>query len=523
MQPNQGVPQLGRPPEQRLSELLMSVALATDLGTGQPFGHVLRSCYLSVAIAREIGCRPDETRTIFQVALLRFIGCTADSSDTATLAGGNDQAFMAAMAPAVMGSRREVMRQFVRSVGAGEPALRRAGLLAHGLSDPGAAARSLSAHCEVASMLARRMHLDDAVIDALAHGYERWDGGGFPSGLQKDAIPLAIRIAAVARDADLFIRMGEDPAEHLRRRSGRAYDPTVVQAFLHVGPEAVEAFDQDDDWHAVLNAEPEPVVNISQRALDDTLEVFADFVDLKSAWMRGHSLAVASLAEAAAATAGLSSSERQMLRRAGLVHDLGRVGIENGIWDKPGTLTTEEWERVRLCPYYTQRILERCSVLRSLVEPAVCHHERLDRSGYHRGYGADQLSISARILAVADAYVAMTSDRLHRPALSRTEAAALLEADASAGRLDRHAVASVLSATGEPRSAARRSLPAGLTEREAEVLSLIACGKTNRDVAATLNISPKTVGRHVENIYLKIDVSTRAGAALFAMQHHLLA
>lgn len=372
-------------------------------------------------------------------------------------------------------------------------------------------------------MLARRMHLDNAVIDALAHGYERWNGNGFPSGQQQDAIPLAVRVAIVGRDADLFIRMGEDPADQLRRRSGHAYDPTVVQAFLTIGSEAVESFDRDDDWHAVLSAEPQPVVRISERALEDTLDVFADFADLKSTWMRGHSPAVANLAEAAAAAAGLSSSECQLLRRAGLVHDLGRVGVENGIWDKPGKLTTEEWERVRLHPYYTQRILEHCLALQPLVEPAACHHERLDRSGYHRGYGADQLSMSARILGVADAYVAMTSDRPHRRALTRADAAASLEAEASAGRLDQQAVASVLSAAGEPRTAARRSLPAGLTERECEVLGLIARGRTNRDVATRLNISPKTVGRHVENIYLKIDVSTRAGAALFAMQHHLLA
>ncbi len=150
------------------------------------------------------------------------------------------------------------------------------------------------------------------------------------------------------------------------------------------------------------------------------------------------------------------------------------------------------------------------------------HHERLDGSGYHRGLSQDGLTSSARLLAAADAYAAMTADRPHRPAFTPDEAARMLEADVAAGRLDAAAVAAVLSAGGLDRPVLRRSRPGGLTDRELQVLRLIARGHTNREAARILGISPKTVGRHVENVYNKIGVATRAGAAVFAMQHRLL-
>jgi HD-GYP domain-containing protein (c-di-GMP phosphodiesterase class II) len=213
---------------------------------------------------------------------------------------------------------------------------------------------------------------------------------------------------------------------------------------------------------------------------------------------------------------------RRTLRHAGLVHDLGRVGVENGIWDKPGPLTAEEWERVRLHPYYTHRILSRCSALNPISELASSHHERLDGSGYHRGHHADQLSTSSRILAAADVFAAACAVRPHRPAMTHGAAADLLSDDARAGRLDTEAVSAVLSAAGVKATESRRQWPAGLTDREVEVLRLIARGTTNRQVADKLYISPKTVGRHVEHIYAKLDVSSRAAAAVFAMEHRLL-
>ena len=185
---------------------------------------------------------------------------------------------------------------------------------------------------------------------------------------------------------------GDDPREWLRARRGRAYDPSVVDAFERVGADVLSELEGGDEWEAALAASRSPSTTVEPDALDAVLTAFADFADLKSPWIRGHSRRVASLAEEAGRLAGLDDAACDDLRRAGLVHDLGRVAVENGIWDKPGPLTTSEWERVRLHPYYTERILARCSALASLVEPASSHHERLDGSGYHRSLAAEALS-----------------------------------------------------------------------------------------------------------------------------------
>ena len=505
----------------RLAELLASLSLATDLGTGQPLGHALRTCTIASALAEARGCGSEEIRTVHQFALLRFLGCTSDATETAAMVGGDDLAFNAAMAPAVMGSGREMVGRYVRSIAPGQPRWRRLQLVARGLADPKAGGRSLSMHCEVGAMLARRAGLQQPVVDALSHAYERWDGKGFPARLEGDAIPLAVRIVVVARDVDLATMAGADPRELLSSRRGRAYDPSVVDVFEGVSSDALAVFEGGDEWETALEAEPEPSTTVEADSLERVLAAFGDFADLKSPWIRGHSRRVASLAEAAGRHAGLDAAVCEDLRRGGLVHDLGRVAVENGIWDKAGHLTTSEWERVRLHPYYTERILARCRSLASLVELASSHHERLDGSGYHRSLPADAMSSEQRILAAADVYAALTADRPHRPAFCDDEAARTLEAEAESG-LDADAVACVLAAAGQRTAPLPPRWPADLTDREVEVLRLIARGRSNRDVAERLFISPKTVGRHIENLYAKIGVSSRAAAAVFAMEHRLL-
>jgi HD-GYP domain-containing protein (c-di-GMP phosphodiesterase class II)/DNA-binding CsgD family transcriptional regulator len=514
-----GADQPAPSPPLRLAELLASVSLATDLGTGQPLGHALRTCTIAAALAEAMGCGQDEVRTVHQFALLRFLGCTSDAAETAAMVGGDDRAINAAMAPVLMGSGREMVGRFVRSVAPGQPRMRRLRLVARGLADPKGTERSLSTHCEVAAMLARSAGLERPVVDALAHAYERWDGKGFPAGLEGDAIPLAVRIAVVARDADLAAMTGDEPREWMHERRGRAYDPAVVDAFGRAGAEVLSELEGGDEWEAALAREPEPVTTVGPDTLDAVLAAFADFADLKSPWIRGHSRRVASLAGEAGRLAGLDEAACDDLRRAGLVHDLGRVAVENGIWDKPGPLTTAEWEQMRLHAYYTERILERCRPLASIVEPASSHHERVDGSGYHRSLPAEALSREDRILAAADVLAALTADRPHRRAYGDDDAARTLEADS---KLDADAVACVLAAAGRRAAPPPPRWPADLTDREVEVLRLIARGLSNREVAQQLFIAPKTVGRHVENLYRKIGVSSRAAAALFAMEQRLL-
>jgi HD-GYP domain-containing protein (c-di-GMP phosphodiesterase class II) len=272
----------------------------------------------------------------------------------------------------------------------------------------------------------------------------------------------------------------------------------------------------------VLETEPGPVLTIGARQLDTSLRAVADFVDLKSPWFRGHSDGVADLAVAAGEVAGLSGEEAVNIGRAALVHDVGQVGIPSGIWDHPGRLSAEQWERVRLHVYLSERVLRRCALLAPLADLAAAHHERVDGSGYHRGVAKDQLDLGARVLAAAEAYHAMTEDRPHRSALAETDAAAQLRAEVDAGRFGSVEVNAVLDAAGQVGRPVTTAHPAGLTDREVEVLRLIARGYANKQAAVRLGITPKTVGHHVEHIYAKAGVSTRAGATLFAMEHGLL-
>jgi HD-GYP domain-containing protein (c-di-GMP phosphodiesterase class II) len=207
---------------------------------------------------------------------------------------------------------------------------------------------------------------------------------------------------------------------------------------------------------------------------------------------------------------------------AGLVHDLGRVGISAAVWGKEAPLSRSEWEQVRLHPYTTERVLDRAEALRDVARVAAGHHERLDGSGYHRGVSAGSIPRPARLLAAADAFHAMTEPRPHRPALTPEQAAGQLRREARDGRLDPDAVEAVLTAAGQP-VRRRRTHAAGLTAREVEVLRLLARGLSIKAIAAELTIAPKTVDAHIQHIYAKAGVSTRAAATLFAAEHDLLA
>jgi HD-GYP domain-containing protein (c-di-GMP phosphodiesterase class II) len=212
----------------------------------------------------------------------------------------------------------------------------------------------------------------------------------------------------------------------------------------------------------------------------------------------------------------------KVLRRAAAVHDLGRLGVSNAIWDKRGPLTPPEMERLRLHPYITERMLSYSPVLAPIGAIAVQHHERLDGSGYPRGLRGEQITPSGRILAAADTYQTMIEMRPHRPARSQKEAAAELRAMVAAGRIDGHAADAVLRAAGHRGSTRRQEWPAELTRREVEVLRLLAKGFSNKEIARQLTVSAKTVGSHVEHIYAKTGVSNRAQASLFAMRHGLM-
>jgi HD-GYP domain-containing protein (c-di-GMP phosphodiesterase class II) len=304
------------------------------------------------------------------------------------------------------------------------------------------------------------------------------------------------------------------------KQAGGELDDRLATLFCANADELVAGLDEAADWDAVLAAEPALSRRVRGAELDTVLEAMADLVDLKSPHLAGHSRGVANLAAAAGRGLRLDPGDVATLRRAGLLHDLGRLGVSNAIWDKPAALRASEVERVRLHPYLTDRMLVRIPALRASREIAARHHERLDGSGYPRGLTAVSLTLPDRLLAAADAYHALTEPRPYRAAMSPAEVADVVRAEVRAGRLDGDAVQAVLAAAGQ-RAPARREWPAGLTAREVEVLALVARGHSNREVARALVMSPKTASNHVEHIYRKIDVTSRAGATLFAMRHGL--
>ena len=509
----------------RLADLLAALSLTSDLGTGQLPESAIRSCLVATALARRMGVGEPEVASLYYTTLLQHVGCTAYAHETAALVGGDDIALIAAGGKADDTSLRDTLVFMMTGVARRQPLPARARAIFKVMRAGPSFEHALKrATCEVAVRIADRLGLPDAVQEGLSATHARWDGKGYPPGVAQEDIPPPARFASVAANAILFHDLGgpDLAIETIRRRAGAAFDPAVAGTFIEHGRELLAEFDAADPTVAVLDAEPAPHRTITDARVDEVVRAFADVTDLKSPWLHGHSAGVATLASDAASICGLTVPEVTRVRRAGYLHDLGRVGVPSGIWDKTGPLTVSEWEQVRLHPYHSERILARTAVLADLAPIAGMHHERLDGSGYHRQATALSIPAGARLLAAADVYQAMTQPRPHRPAKSTDEAAAELRADAERGQLDGEAVRAVLEAAGHAPGSARHAWPAGLTDREVEVLRLAAHGRSTREIGDTLSISPKTADHHIQHIYDKIGVSTRAGAALFAMEHDLV-
>jgi HD-GYP domain-containing protein (c-di-GMP phosphodiesterase class II) len=503
----------------RLAELIASISLATDLGLGQPMEHVLRSCILGLRIAEDLELEESERAVVYYVALLAWLGCHADAHEQFAWFG--DDIALRADRHFADGVGR---RFLIGHVGRGEAPVRRVRRVGSLLVSGREALSAMEAtHCLVAGQFAMRLGLSAQVRDALQHIFERWDGKGTPAGLRGAEIALPARIVVLADMVESFRRLGgrEAAVDVARRRAGGQFDPALAGHVCEHADALLAGLDEAMGWDAAIAAEPALAMRLSGVALDSALAAIADFADLKSPYTTGQSRGVAERVASAALHAGLGESAAAELRRAGLLHDVGRLGVSNTIWDKTGPLTDGEMERVRMHPYLTQRTFSRAPRLARLAEVAATHHERLDGSGYPRGLAGGALSPEARILAAADAYQAMTELRPHRAALSVADAANQLRHEAVSGRLDPDAVDAVLGAAGH-RVRRRREGPAGLTHREVEVLVLLARGLSNKEIGARLVVSPRTVGHHVEHVYRKIGCSTRAAASLFAMQNGLL-
>jgi len=500
----------------RLLGLLGGLSVAMDLGTGSADDESLKRSLVAARFARSLGCSADEVSAAIYTALLQHLGCTAYSHELAHTFGDDITATRFAFLTDLE-DPRDLLRTWVPGVAAGAGRSRARVLATAVIAGRKVDAAGPPATCEVARDAARRLGLPEPVREGVHSAITQWNGKGFPP-VKGDEIPLCSRIMQVASTAVMFeLHAGRDTAlDQVRQRAGSYLDPELVDAF---DPILLDGLDEEDAYDLVLDAEPDPVRWVEDEHLATVARTFGDLVDLKSPTLHGHSCAVGDLAYDAAMALHLDEAER--LRVAGYLHDLGRIAVSSRVWDKGGRLTANERDQVELHPHYSERILSRIPALRDVARLAGQHHERCDGSGYPRGLNAAATSLPARVLAAADSYRNLVEARPYRSALSPAEAATRLGDEVRRGRLDGDAVTAVLEAAGH-RTGSRRPHPAGLTERQVEVLRLLASGLSNREIAGRLVISSRTAERHVQDVYEKIGLNTRAGAALFAMEHGLV-
>jgi HD-GYP domain-containing protein (c-di-GMP phosphodiesterase class II)/DNA-binding CsgD family transcriptional regulator len=485
----------------RLADVLGTLSSAADLAAGVPTETSLRVCMLSTALAVRFGLSTQQQRDVYYAGLLRHLGCTGLSHEAGSLSGGDDHASQRFMEVLDLSQHPEpAQRQMI------------------------AALRGV---CQQALSLASDLGMSEGVVRVLGQLHERFDGRGI-EGLRGDGLDSVARTLHVAMLTETLYRQGgwSRVTEELARRSGAQLDPEICALVVTNSSYFLPILDATSLWDAYLDSEPSAPAQISDEQLDAAALAFARYTDLKCPIMLGHSPAVASLVVQAASIDGLEAELVPGLRHAALLHDLGLASVPNGILEKPAPLTVVEWERLRLHAYFTDRILARLPAFAWVARVAGFHHERVDASGYPRGVSPAATERAARLLACADSYQALIENRYHRSALEPTAAANILRTQARDGSLCARSVNAVLAAAGHddstPRAQPVRSLPGGLTQREAEVLVHVARGYTSKEVATQLAISTRTVQHHLEHIYAKLGVSTRAAAALFAVRNELL-
>ncbi len=507
----------------RAAEVVGALSLATDLGTGQPLEHALRTAVLAVRLGELAGASAQELADTYYVALLHASGCTSNGHE-ATQLFGDDIAHRAAFFLIDATNPAEVLAFYRAHVGAGRPPEVRAAMIEDAIANAGPRARDgFATMCEVAQRFAGWLDLGSEIQAALEYVFARWDGRGFPN-ISGDEIPLPMRLLHVARDVSLFLSAAgpDDARAVVERRSGAAYDPWLAGLAVGNFPELLDELDETRMWEQALESEPFPKIWLAGGRVDAAFMAIAALTGLKSPWLREHSTGVAELAEAAAWRMGLAADAVTLLRRAALAHDVGRIGVSNAIWEKPGPLGFGEWERVRLHPHFSERAFAQSTALAPIGMLAGSHHERLDGSGYPRGTRGPALDQAARVLAASDCYAAMREARPYRAALDRAAAEADLTREVDEGRLDGDAVDAVLAAAGHRPRPRPRELPSGLTERELEVLLVLVRGESNQAIADNLGISAKTVGHHVQHVYEKAGVRSRAAATVWAFENDLV-
>jgi HD-GYP domain-containing protein (c-di-GMP phosphodiesterase class II) len=503
----------------RLAELLASLSIATDAAAGLPRETALRTSLIAVRLARAADVQGFELADVYYAGLLRFLGCSAYSYEAAQLAAGDDLGWMTALTPVDPDKPARVLTAALRALPQKASLRARARALGKLMVSPETPRELATSHCELALVLARQLGMSEGVLRTLREMYERWDAKGFPAGTSGVHIARPARVLHVAyRLASHYSLLGPEASlAVLAERSGRELDPELADSARGLGAELFIGLSSASVWTLLLNEEPRPFLYVEAARIPAVARVFGHFSDVKSPWTAGHSAAVAELCVRAAEALSLAPALRDELRIAALLHDIGRVSVPNGVWDKPGPLDVMERELAEGHARETQRILARTPLLERYAQIASAAHERSDGSGYPRSLG-EGLSLSARILAAADVWQALRERRPHRLARGRDEAVRIMRAEVASGRLAEQVVSALLD--DKPAERVRPS-PA-LSEREAEVLRLVARGLANKEIAAKLFISPATVKRHLENLFERTGVRTRAAVTVWALEHGYL-
>jgi HD-GYP domain-containing protein (c-di-GMP phosphodiesterase class II) len=423
----------------RMSEVIAALSYALDLTGGQPAGHASRSCLLGMRVARELRLPVADSSALFYGLLLKDLGCSTNASKMCYLFGADDQPTKAASKTVDTDSLGPRLGYIARHIAPGGSMLQKAAQFAKvAMAGPGVARELIEMRCERGAKIARDLHLPDATAIAIRALDEHWDGRGHPDGLRGEGIPLLARILGLAQTVEVFASTYGVAAAYdmARERRGTWFDPELVDVFESFRTDAAfwATFAADDVKRAVVAFEPvDQTMSVDEAALDRIAYGFAQVIDAKSPWTYMHSEGVATIAAGLANTLGLPPAQVRDIRRAGLLHDVGKLGVSNLILDKPGKLDADEIAAMRKHTGYTYQLLQQVAGFRHLAPLAAAHHERLDGKGYHLGLTADELDTPARILAVADMYEALTAKRPYRQDLTNEAVVDILNRNALSG------------------------------------------------------------------------------------------
>jgi HD-GYP domain-containing protein (c-di-GMP phosphodiesterase class II) len=420
----------------RTSELISALSYALDLTEGRSMGHSVRTCVMGMRLAQHIGLSMEEQADLYYALLMKDAGCSSNSSRLFHILNSDE-----------IRAKRDVKTTDWTKVGfeslnfalthvaTESPLPQRMWKLLQVAATQQVDSRDLvKIRCERGSYIAKKLGFSEAVAEGIHSLDEHWNGGGYPNHLMGDEIPMFSRIANLCQTLEVFYesRGEEDALIAVQERSGRWFDPELVAATMALSKQGILwlGLDSKDLLENVLVMEPEERRLVADDATVDSICLaFADIIDAKSPFTYQHSNGVADAAMDIAIHFGMTEHEKKQLRRAALMHDIGKLSVPNSILEKPGKLTNEEWQVVRDHPYYTFQILKRIPAFKPFSSDAASHHERLDGSGYWRHLSGDNISQVARILSVADVFDALRAKRPYRDALPLEQVFSIMKKD----------------------------------------------------------------------------------------------